>query len=124
MSPDAIPETMAAMVLTGHGGTDKLVYCGDIAIPEPAPGEILVKVTAPAKSNTDRKVREGLYPTTDPQDVTSLWLTGGRHHAGQELVDNTTTGRSYVPARSELVANCDDPMVDCWHLRAVLLPGD
>ncbi len=51
-------------------------------------------------------------------------LTGVRQDEGQELVENTTTGRSYVLARSELVVNCDDPMVECSDLRGVLAPVD
>jgi NADPH:quinone reductase-like Zn-dependent oxidoreductase len=57
-----IPTTMKAMVLTGYGGIDRLQY-RDVATPSPGPGEVLVQVTATAKNNTDRKAREGLYPT-------------------------------------------------------------
>jgi len=57
-----IPNTMKAMVLTGYGDIDQLVY-QDIITPQPGPGEVLVQVTATAKNNTDRKAREGLYPT-------------------------------------------------------------
>lgn len=76
MYPDNLPSTMAAMLLTGHGGTDKLVYRDDVPVPEPGPGEVLVKVTATAKNNTDRKAREGLYPTKDKGDVTSFSMSG------------------------------------------------
>ncbi|MDX1608862.1 MAG: zinc-binding dehydrogenase [Halofilum sp. (in: g-proteobacteria)] len=76
MSPDPVPATMAAMLLTGHGGTDKLVYREDVPTPRPASGEVLVKVTATAKNNTDRKAREGLYPTRDKGDVTSFAMGG------------------------------------------------
>ena len=58
-----IPDTMKAMLLTGHGDTDKLEYRDAVAVPRPGPGEVLVQVTATAKNNTDRKAREGLYPT-------------------------------------------------------------
>ena len=57
-----IPTTMKAMALTGYGGIDRLQY-RDVATPSPGPGEVLVQVTATAKNNTDRKAREGLYPT-------------------------------------------------------------
>lgn len=57
-----IPTTMKAMVLTGYGDIDRLQY-RDVATPSPGPGEVLVQVTATAKNNTDRKAREGLYPT-------------------------------------------------------------
>ncbi|MDZ5698947.1 zinc-binding dehydrogenase [Chelativorans sp. M5D2P16] len=75
-SESSVPQTMAAMVLIGHGGTDKLVYRKDVPVPKPGPGEILVKVTATAKNNTDRKAREGLYPTRDKGDVTSFQIGG------------------------------------------------
>ena len=69
-----IPETMKAMVLTGHGGTDKLEY-QDVAVPEPGAGQVLVQVTATAKNNTDRKAREGLYPTKKGE-MTSFQMGG------------------------------------------------
>lgn len=70
------PATMAAMLLTGHGGIEKLEYRQDVATPEPQAGEVLVQVTATAKNNTDRKAREGLYPTKDKGDVTSFAMGG------------------------------------------------
>jgi len=72
----AIPETMSAMVLTGHGGVDKLVHRDDVPVPRPAPGQVLVRVTATAKNNTDRKAREGLYPTKDKDEVASFQMGG------------------------------------------------
>lgn len=38
------PETMAAVLLTGHGGLDKLVHRQDVAAPWPAAGEVLIRV--------------------------------------------------------------------------------
>ncbi len=70
-----IPRTMKAMVLTGHGGLEALEY-REVPTPRPAPGEVLVQVTATAKNNTDRKAREGLYPTRKGE-VTSFQM-GGR----------------------------------------------
>lgn len=71
-----IPERMAAVQLIGHGGTDKLVYREDVPVPRPGDGEVLVKVTATAKNNTDRKVREGLYPTEREDDIASFQIGG------------------------------------------------
>lgn len=67
---------MAAVQLMGHGGTDQLVYREDVAVPRPGNGEVLVKVTATAKNNTDRKVREGLYPTERDDDIASFQIGG------------------------------------------------
>lgn len=47
-------------------------------------------------------------------------LTGTAETAGHRLVANTITGRGYVLARSEIIVNCDDPMVDCAGLRHIL----
>jgi proline racemase len=47
-------------------------------------------------------------------------FTGAREIEGQTVVENNITGRSFVLARSEIVVNCDDPMVDCAGLRHIL----
>jgi len=65
---------MKAMVLTGHGDIDKLEY-QDVPVPTPGPGQVLVQVTATAKNNTDRKAREGLYPTKKGE-MTSFRMGG------------------------------------------------
>ncbi len=71
-----IPNKMAAMQLVGHGGVDKLVYNQEVDVPKLKAGEVLVEVTATAKNNTDRKAREGLYPTKSKDDVTSFAMGG------------------------------------------------
>jgi NADPH:quinone reductase-like Zn-dependent oxidoreductase len=75
--PDTLPERMAAMVLHGHGGVDRLEYREDVVRPEPGRGEVLVQVTATAKNNTDRKAREGLYPAGDRDDEVTSFQMGG-----------------------------------------------
>lgn len=69
-----IPNTMKAVVLTGHGDVDKLEY-QDVPVPAPGAGQVLVQVTATAKNNTDRKAREGLYPTKKGE-MTSFQMGG------------------------------------------------
>ncbi|MGM0435317.1 MAG: zinc-binding dehydrogenase [Pseudomonadota bacterium] len=76
MGEVSVPETMAAMQLVGHGGVDQLQYRTDVATPRPEPGEVLVRVSATAKNNTDRKAREGLYPTKDRDEVASFAMGG------------------------------------------------
>jgi hypothetical protein len=36
------------------------------------------------------------------------------------MVKNQITGKSYVIARSDIVVNCDDPMVECRSLHHIL----
>ncbi|MGO2263733.1 zinc-binding dehydrogenase [Halomonas sp.] len=74
--PTAVSSTMAAMLLVGHGGVEQLHYREDVKTPLPVPGDVLVQVTATAKNNTDRKAREGLYPTKEKGDVTSFAMGG------------------------------------------------
>lgn len=64
---------MAAVLLTGHGGLDKLVYRTDAPVPKPAPGEVLIKVTACGMNNTDVWVRLGAYGTEDDANAVSTW---------------------------------------------------
>ena len=74
---NAMPETMAAVLLTGHGGLDKLVYSRKVAVPRPAPGEVLIRVTACGMNNTDVWVRQGAYGTEDDPGAVSTWRRQG-----------------------------------------------
>ena len=56
-----IPSSMKAMVLTGHGGMEKLEYHEDWPTPSPGPNEVLVKVHACGMNNTDVNTRSGWY---------------------------------------------------------------
>ena len=52
---------MRAVLLTGHGGFDRLELRDDVAVPQPAAGQVLVKVAAAAVNNTDINTRIGWY---------------------------------------------------------------
>jgi NADPH:quinone reductase-like Zn-dependent oxidoreductase len=63
--------TMKAVVTTGHGGYEQLVY-RDVALPVPGPGEVLLQVLASSVNNTDINTRLGWYSaavTTATQDA-------------------------------------------------------
>lgn len=75
-----VPKTMTAMVLTGHGGPEKLVLRDDVPVPQPGPGEVLLRVSACGMNNTDIKVREGSYGAEDDPEAVSTW----RARAGEE----------------------------------------
>ncbi|HYX74235.1 MAG TPA: alcohol dehydrogenase family protein [Steroidobacteraceae bacterium] len=49
------------MLLKGHGGTDQLEYRDDVAVPTPAAGEVLIRISAAALNNTDINMRVGWY---------------------------------------------------------------
>lgn len=49
---------MKAVFINEHGGTDKLI-CGEQPEPEPAPGEVLLRVRASALNHLDLNLREG-----------------------------------------------------------------
>lgn len=70
---------------------------------------------------------EGSIHTGDRLETVSLRrtgfigeLTGVHRTSGRDVVENTITGKGYVLARSEIVVNCEDPMVECSGLRHIL----
>ncbi|QFS81263.1 Crotonyl-CoA reductase [Roseivivax sp. THAF40] len=71
-----LPETMKAMVLTGHGGLSKLELREDMPVPRPAPGEVLIRVGASAVNNTDVNTRTGWYSKAVRGDTGSAAATG------------------------------------------------
>ena len=57
----SIPQKMRAVVLTGHGGLDKLEFRDDWPVPKPGPLDVLIKVSACGMNNTDVNTRSGWY---------------------------------------------------------------
>jgi NADPH:quinone reductase-like Zn-dependent oxidoreductase len=56
-----VPTDMSAIVLTGHGGLDRLEYRTAIPVPQPQPDELLIRVAAAGINNTDINLRIGWY---------------------------------------------------------------
>lgn len=56
-----IPKIMSGVILTGHGGPEKLSYRTDLPVPIPGPNEVLIKVAAAGLNNTDINTRIGWY---------------------------------------------------------------
>ena len=52
---------MTAVLLTGHGGYERLELCHDVPIPVAGPGEVLIRVRAAGVNNTDINTRIGWY---------------------------------------------------------------
>ena len=59
-----IPIKMSGVVLVGHGGFEKLEFRTDLSVPQPAKGEVLIRVAAAAVNNTDINTRIGWYSKT------------------------------------------------------------
>lgn len=57
----SLPDKMRAMVTMGHGDLDQLVLHEDWPRPDPAPGEVLIRVGACGLNNTDVNTRTGWY---------------------------------------------------------------
>jgi len=63
-SQQTMTELMNAVILTGFGGIEKLVYT-QVPKPKPKQGEVLIKVGACSVNNTDINTRTGWYAAED-----------------------------------------------------------
>jgi len=68
-----LPTTMQAVLLTGHGGFEKLDIRDDVPVPTAKPDEVLIKVTGAGVNNTDINTRTAWYS----KQVTSGTSSGG-----------------------------------------------
>jgi NADPH:quinone reductase-like Zn-dependent oxidoreductase len=55
---------MRAVLLTGHGGYDKLDFRDDVPVPTMGPKDVLIRVAAAGVNNTDINTRIGWYSKT------------------------------------------------------------
>lgn len=65
-----IPDRMTAMLLTGHGGLEKLVL-SEVDTPLPEKGEVLIRVGACGLNNTDINTRTAWYSKAVQSDIGS-----------------------------------------------------
>jgi NADPH:quinone reductase-like Zn-dependent oxidoreductase len=72
-----VPDKMRAVVLTGHGGLDKLEYREDWPVPQPDRGEVLVRVGACGLNNTDINTRTAWYSKSVTEGITDAGGAGG-----------------------------------------------
>jgi NADPH:quinone reductase-like Zn-dependent oxidoreductase len=61
MTSSDIPSKMKGVILTGHGGFEKLEYREDLKVPTAGAGEVLIRVSAAGINNTDINTRIGWY---------------------------------------------------------------
>ena len=88
-----IPETMSAVLLTGHGGLDVLDYRHDVNVPKPAKSEVLIQISAAGINNTDINTRIGWY-SKSVDSATDEGASEGIEAVNQD--DATWTGEPMV----------------------------
>lgn len=64
---------MRAVVLTGHGGPEKLEYREGVPEPTAGSGEVRIRVAATGLNNTDIWTREGAYGSPDDPASAAGW---------------------------------------------------
>jgi NADPH:quinone reductase-like Zn-dependent oxidoreductase len=69
----ALPDTMQAVILTGHGGPEMLQWREDVPVPVPMPGDVVIRVSAGAINNTDINTRIGWYSKGDAEAEDASW---------------------------------------------------
>ena len=68
-----LPDQMSGVVLTGHGGPEMLQWRDDLAVPQPGPGDVVVRVAAAAVNNTDINTRVGWYSKSGSPEEDAGW---------------------------------------------------
>ena len=96
-----IPQSMTAVLLTGHGGTEMLDYRDDVPVPAPGPDEVLIKVSAAGVNNTDINTRIGWYS----KKVTDATNEGGSD--GFDEVDDDDATWSGTPMAFPRIQGAD-----------------
>ncbi len=89
-----LPDTMKAVILTGHGGLDKLKWREDMPVPQPGAGEVLICVGASAVNNTDVNTRTGWYSKAVRGDTGSAAAEG---YGGASDADGAWSGALSFP---------------------------
>ncbi|GAB5469589.1 MAG: alcohol dehydrogenase family protein [Rhodospirillales bacterium] len=89
----SLPAAMSAMVLTGHGGLERLVYREDWPVPVAGPGEAVIQVAACGINNTDVNTRVGWYSSSVTEGTTA---EGGRGGFDEVQEEASTWGGSSI----------------------------
>lgn len=96
-----LPTKMKAVILTAHGGIDRLEYREDVPVPLPRADEVLIRVAAAGVNNTDINTRIGWYSKTI-HDATNA---GGAD--GFDAVDVEDATWSGTPMRFPRIQGAD-----------------
>lgn len=100
-----IPKTMCDVVLTGHGGLDRLLWREDLPVPIPGDGEVLIRVRASSVNNTDINTRTAWYSKT-VRDGTGAGALSGTIAADD--ADGGWSGRAITFPRIQGTDCCGD----------------
>ena len=96
-----IPVKMSAVLLTGHGGFERLRYREDVDVPSATAGKVLIKVLAAGVNNTDINTRTAWYSKA----VTGETSTGGAE--GFETADDDDGSWSGTPLAFPRIQGAD-----------------
>ncbi|QJF50647.1 alcohol dehydrogenase family protein [Roseobacter ponti] len=69
----SLPDKMSGVILTGHGGPDMLSWRDDLPVPQPGPGDVIIRVAAAGVNNTDINTRVGWYSRGDNDAEDASW---------------------------------------------------
>lgn len=69
----SLPSKMSGVVLTGHGGPEKLEWRDDLSVPTPGARDVVVRVSAAAVNNTDINTRLAWYSKGDGETDDASW---------------------------------------------------
>ena len=117
-------ETMKAMVLTGHGGLDKLKFRGDWPKPAVRTNEVLIRVQACGLNNTDVNTRTAWYSRSvegaTREDASDAADEKDAAWGGSVLTFPRIQGADAVGIVADAGPNVDPSMlgarvmIDCW----------
>jgi NADPH:quinone reductase-like Zn-dependent oxidoreductase len=95
-----IPETMSAVLLTGHGGLDRLQFRTDVPVPRPGIGEVQIRCLAAGMNSTDVNTRTAWYS----KSVIGATNAG---RTARENADDTDGGWSGEPIHFPRIQGAD-----------------
>ncbi|ACP25815.1 alcohol dehydrogenase [Sinorhizobium fredii NGR234] len=98
-----LPATMKGVLLTRHGGFEKLEFRNDIPLPKPQAGEVLIRVAAAGVNNTDINTRIGWYS----KSISTATENGAS--TGFDSVQDDDASWSGVPLAFPRIQGAD-----CW----------